>query len=56
MGFFWFEQNKNRASGPDFAALLPLLDAFRTVNWKRIKDELEELKVSLGIQLFSVKI
>jgi len=35
---------------------LPLLDTFRTVDWKRIKEELEELKLSLGIQLASVGI
>jgi len=30
---------------------LPLLDAFRTVNWKRIREELKELKLILGLNL-----
>jgi len=32
------------------------LDAFRTVDWKRIREELEELKLSLGIQLAPMRI
>jgi len=34
---------------------VPLLDAFRTVNWKRIREELEELRLNLGIQLVSAR-
>ncbi|KPJ56162.1 hypothetical protein AMJ49_05635 [Parcubacteria bacterium DG_74_2] len=33
-----------------FATLLPILDAFRTVDWKRIREEMETLKpVLVGI-------
>jgi len=45
MGFFVLE---NRAKGPVFTALLPILDAFRTVDWKKIREEMENLKPVLA--------
>lgn len=32
------------------SSLLPMLDAFRIIDWKKVREELEELKLSLGIQ------
>jgi len=36
--------------------VLPLLDAFRTINWKKVREELQELNLSLGIQLAPARI
>lgn len=35
-------------------SLLPVLDVFRTIDWREIREKLEELKFGLGIQSGSV--
>lgn len=37
------EKQKNGAFDPEFSTMLPLYDAFRTVNWEKIRIEIGSL-------------